>query len=121
MAICALVRETLGWPNARNEQLHERVRPIAQIWDATFKLSYRQFRALIKEVTYTRLRCLVGDSLLTAPAPTLALADSDILVICDDDDWYAPDLSEQLQRCGLADGLMAVWPDAIFGFNTPFK
>lgn len=115
-----LVRETLDWSAAKLEDVNEGVRPIAKVWDTTFKLSFTQCRAVIKDVAQARLRRLVGDRLLTVPAPPLTLGESDILLICDDDDWYAPDVSEQLLRCGAADGMMAIWPDALFGCYTPY-
>ena len=92
---------------------------MAQQWDVSFKLTYAMCRAHIKAISYESFQMLsevrVHETLDSARS---CLHPDDILLICDDDDWYHPCLVEHLQAGRLPQDHIVLWPDGVYGFRA---
>ena len=89
------VRRTLPWDDKAYVEAHlvERARRLAKVWDQTFHLEYHEYRYRLKEIAADSLRAVRG----TRIAALEEIPDGAIVVPTDDDDWFAPDLAEQIQ------------------------
>ena len=120
-AVTIVIRQTLDWERATYDQLIDPfAQAMARAWNETFRLSYFATRARIKtiamqahaDVRETRVVEMADDILPAAAAP------GDVLLFCDDDDWYHPQLVEHIRMAEpLRTGLL-LWPDGIHGYHA---
>jgi hypothetical protein len=90
------VRKTLDW---RNEALADasilpEFRAKYEMWNATFDMPYAAFRQRVKEIAELSLSRVVGarrTSLGEVPP-------GELIVPVDDDDWFAPNLANEIRR-----------------------
>ena len=122
MAYYVIVRQTLDWERATSDDLlDDFARETARTWKRTFNDSYSYFtcRARIKAIARESLELLAGDVQVhdAATFPFLALQPDDVVLPCDDDDWYHPEVIEQVAAASpLRSGLL-MWPDAVYGYH----
>jgi hypothetical protein len=88
------VRRTLPWHDeaAATAGLAPRLRPRLELWNATFHLSYLEFRhrlTLISRENWSR----VEDARVT---PQNEIPPGALVVPVDDDDWFSPELGRRL-------------------------
>jgi hypothetical protein len=77
--------------------------------DATFRTSYREFRAAISEITMSSLRAVRGAII----APYDEIPEGAIMMPCYDDDWTAPHAAEVLVEFFAGAHDRAVWIQAV--------
>jgi len=105
------IRRTAGW----NDEAGYRSRLIAgfvthiDARDATFRTSYREFRAAISEITMSSLRAVRGAII----APYDEIPEGAIMMPCYDDDWTAPHAAEVLVEFFAGAHDRAVWIQAV--------
>jgi hypothetical protein len=90
-----VVRQTLDWADARlvDAQIVPKFRPKYELWNATLSIPYPSFRQRLKEIARDSLERVRGAEITTLDrVPVNALC-----VPIDDDDWFAPDLVEQIR------------------------
>ena len=116
-----LIRRTLDWERAGyNDLINTFVRDVARRWDDTFRLTYTACRARIKAIGHDSLRAVArGRIREVRDFDASCLAADDVLLICDDDDWYHPDLMKHLRRETYPQDRIALWPDGVHGFHAP--
>lgn len=123
MADYVLIRETLDWRRAGRAALRDdAIRGLAEVWDATLGVPFTECRALIKEAALAFLAAIPG-ALVLMPEDRhdLRLAEGDLLLISDDDDWYDPAVFTALRAAGAAGRAGAVWPDGVYGFHSVWR
>jgi hypothetical protein len=90
------VRATVDWDDAAvfDAAVPEKFRPTVELWDATFTMPFRLFRA--------RLREIAARSWLEAGLDVCVdwedVPDGELFLPSDDDDWFAPDIVGELER-----------------------
>lgn len=105
------IRRTADW----NDVDGYRARLIADFvphinaWDATFRTSYREFRAAITDITMGSLRAVRGAVI----APYDDVPEGAIVMPCDDDDWTAPHAAEVLAEFFAGAHDRAVWTQTV--------
>ncbi|HEX8120806.1 MAG TPA: hypothetical protein VF549_06000 [Solirubrobacteraceae bacterium] len=90
------VRTDVPWEDeaAFAAQIPERMRPLVDLWNATFALPYHRFRAELRDIARESLAAVAGATVSewdAIPAGALVLP-------VDDDDWFAPDAATVLSR-----------------------
>ena len=126
MACHVLIRNTLDWELAGPEHLGDAfIREAARLWDDTFRVTYTACRARIKEIALDGFGAL-RDARIRAgwPRPacdfdTSCFGPDDIVLFCDDDDWYHPHAVEHLQAYASDRDDVLLWPDGVYGFHRP--
>lgn len=83
--------------------------PHVNAWDATFRTSYREFRAAIADITMDSL-CAVRGAVI---APYDDVPEGAIVMPCDDDDWTAPHAAEVLAEFFAGAHDRAVWTQTV--------
>ena len=97
------VRATLDYDDARafEAELKPGFRGQVELWDATFTMPYRVFRGRVRAIARENLarvanaRCSSWDQ----------IPDGALVLPCDDDDWFRPDVAEVVMRSGGAGGV----------------
>ena len=81
---------------------------------------YTTCRARIKAIAHDSLRALPDVRIREADGfDGACLAPEDLLLICDDDDWYHPRLVEHLEQETRRRDHIVLWPDGVHGFHVP--
>ena len=120
MACYVIVRQTLDWERATPDDLFDGfARETARTWDRTFDTSYFACRARIKAIARENLELLGGDAQVhdAATFPFFALQPDDVVLPCDDDDWYHPEVIRHVTAAGPLCGGLLMWPDAVYGYH----
>ena len=121
MTCYVIIRQTLQWEHARYENLITPfIQQVARLWDSTFQVTYVDCRARLKKLTYSCLNTLTTVNICKPSDIDIgSLYPEDILLICDDDDWYHPcvveHLQEHIRERKLAVDSIVVWPDGVYG------
>ena len=94
MACHVLIRETLDWKHARYDDLKTPfIRQVARLWDATFSVNYVDCRARLKEIALNNHKLLSEVQVHEFERfDSRYLQPGDIILPCDDDDWFHPAL-----------------------------
>lgn len=89
------VRETTDWDDEARfrRQLSPAFAPRVALWDATFALPYRAFRAELKKIAQLNLSRVAG---AVVAAHWRDIPEGALVAPADDDDWFAPELAERL-------------------------
>jgi hypothetical protein len=89
-------RATLDWRDEEAfwAQAPARFKPRAELWNSTLNMPYHLFRQRVKEIAELNLS-RVGNVIR---APWEEIPDGARVVPVDDDDWFAPNLAEVLER-----------------------
>lgn len=90
-----VTRQTTDWDDEAlvRAQLPPGFERLVDLWNATFTMSYFQFRAAMKRITvdsHARIEGAVMANLADVP-------EGGLVAPCDDDDWYAPHLAVALR------------------------
>ena len=124
MACHVLIRNTLDWDLAGPEHLNDDfIREAARLWDDTFRVTYTSCRARIKAIALDGFGALRGARIHSGwPRPgrdfdASCFGPEDIVLICDDDDWYHPRAVEHLQAHVHDWDHVLLWPDGVYGFH----
>ena len=119
--VCHIViRETLDWKRVSYDQLVSPfIQETARLWDSVFRLGYMACRDRIKTIALRANGGWAHVRLVQPGGPEAfdlgAIRPEDMVLLCDDDDWYAPQLAARL--AALAERRrVVIWPDAVFGF-----
>jgi hypothetical protein len=105
--IYIVIRKTLDWQDeaAFQAQIPVNMRYGIELWNSTFNVPFHQYRAELKRIAQLNLSRVEGIQCLSLPdIPT-----GSIVVPADDDDWFAPDMAQVLQRY-LCDCEGYYWP-----------
>jgi hypothetical protein len=106
--IFIVIRQTTDWGDERavRAQLPDGIRPAVELWDATFDVPFHVFRRELTRIATVNLSRIPG----AVCAPHEELPAGSIVVPCDDDDWFSPEMAATLE--GAADGrhLGYYWP-----------
>jgi hypothetical protein len=102
------IRQTLDWGDeeAAQSQIFEAFRPKADLWNATFTMSYPHFRYRLAQIADRNHAQVEG----TVRAQWDEIPDGAMVLPVDDDDWFAPSTARELERQDdpAVDGY--VWP-----------
>lgn len=105
------VRSTVDWGDetAFRRHLWPDMVPKVATWDATFRLSWREFRVETSAIARANLSQVAG----VPVTPWDEVPDGHLVLPVDDDDWFAPDLRTWLapRDDGHVDGI--VWRQAV--------
>ena len=96
------VRKTADWDDEAEfrRQLAPAFAPRVALWDATFNLPYREFRSELRKIATLNLSRVNG----AVSAGWRDIPDGAWVAPVDDDDWFAPELAEQLEPLAGAAG-----------------
>ena len=105
------IRRTADWKDTAGyrARLIAGFVPHVNAWDATFRTSYREFRAAIADITMDSLRAVRGAVI----APYDDVPEGAIVMPCDDDDWTAPHAAEVLAEFFAGAHDRAVWTQTV--------
>jgi len=111
MVVYLFVRKTLDWQDesAFYSQLSPAFAPKVDAWNRTFRMPYHLFRHAIRMVAIRNHESVVG---LTASAWE-SIPDGAVVVPSDDDDWFAPDLTEWISRRMAHDDYGIHWTQSV--------
>jgi len=114
-----VIRDTLDWHNATLDDLRDdKIRSAAALWDRTFKMTFMKCRALIKNQAQGFLRDITDTNIVPFQIAKAKKRPSLFTLICDDDDWYHPQLISYLKKRSDDDAAILVWPDGIYGYRV---
>jgi len=90
------VRATLDYDDARafEAELKPGFRSQVALWDATFTMPYRVFRGRVREIARENLALVEG----ARCSSWEEIPDGALVLPCDDDDWFRPDVAEVVSR-----------------------
>ena len=116
-----IVRETLDWERATYDQLiNPFIQDTARLWDSIFPLTYTACRARIKAIALAAHRDLRNARVHEGASLDLnEIAADDVVVFCDDDDWYSPHAMDYIGSVDELRDHLVVWLDGVFGFFAP--
>ena len=116
-----LIRESLDWNHATYADLkNDFVRQVVRQWDSAFNVTFMDCRARLKIITLDSLKMLSPVQIHELPCFDVSVLEpEDVLLICDDDDWYHPGMVEHLRGYLNAHRSLkyhfVLWPDGVFG------
>ena len=125
IGVChVVIRDTLDWERTSYDQLISPfIRETVRLWNRTFHLDYMACRARIKSIAYDAHSALPNVQVVepsSASAVDLStIQPEDVVLLCDDDDWYHPQLVARLERVERWRDCVVMWPDAVYGFFAP--
>jgi len=101
------IRKTLDWADeaAFRAQIPENMRAGVELWNSTFNMPYFQYRCELKRIAQLNLARIQG-AVCVAPGE---IPEGAVAVPADDDDWFAPGLSETLEK-SMSDFSGCYWP-----------
>lgn len=105
------VRHTLDWADeeAFRAQLDPELRPLVELWDATFSMPYHRFRHQLRQIASDNLAGVEG----ARCAPWEEIPAGALVLPVDDDDWFAPDTARAAAAAHADAGGDGVrWPSA---------
>jgi hypothetical protein len=105
------VRHTLDWSDeeAVRAQLSPEIRPLVELWDATFSMPYHRFRHALREIARDNHARVEG----ACGAPWEEIPEGALVMPVDDDDWFAPDAARVVTAAHDEEGGDGVrWPSA---------
>ena len=119
-----IIRETLDWERAGIGQLVSPfMRQTASLWDRTFQLGYSACRARIKRIAQEAHSALPNVRISEPASPGAvdlsAVRPEDVVLLCDDDDWYHPQTVARLETVEELRDSVVMWPDGVYGFFAP--
>jgi hypothetical protein len=90
------VRASPDWGDEAEFLRHLRplMLPLVEVWDATFEMPWRLYRATLTEIARSNLSSIVGGRI----APWEDIPDGDLVVPVDDDDWFSPSILDDLSH-----------------------
>ena len=90
------VRATLDYDDQRafDAQLRDRFRDQVALWDSVFEMPYRVFRSHLREIARENLARVEGARV----SAWEEIPEGALVLPCDDDDWFRPDVAAVLQR-----------------------
>ena len=90
------VRATLDYDDERAFEagLRPEFRAAVALWDATFAMPYRVFRSRVRAIARENLASIEG----ATPATWEEIPEGALVLPCDDDDWFRPDIASVLER-----------------------
>jgi hypothetical protein len=90
------LRGTVDWEDEEAfwAQVQSRFRPTAELWNSTFNVPFHLFRHRVREIAALNLSRVENVVL----AEWEEIPDGERVVPVDDDDWFAPNLVEVLER-----------------------
>lgn len=105
------IRRTANWKDVAGyrARLIAGFVPHINEWDATFYITYREFRAAVAEITMANLKAVRGGVI----APYEEIPEGAIVMPCDDDDWTAPHAAEILAESFATHHDRAVWTQSV--------
>ena len=109
-----VIRATLDWERAGHEQLDSSfMQETARLWDSTFRLGYMACRARIRNIAGRTHRARPDVRVHSNTIDLDAVKARDMVLLCDDDDWYSPHLGAALAARNRAGGReLILWADA---------
>lgn len=125
MVCHVILRRTRDWETASPDSLDAPFLVRAALaWERCFRTSYGACRARIKAIALDNLRALPGLIAETGQPDGFdraSVRDDDIVLVCDDDDFFHPRLLDHMQavRAAGAWDRPVVWPDGKHGFHLP--
>ena len=114
-----LVRATIDWPNATVVDINPDMRALVVKWEALTEISYFHCRTRIAAIAAANWSAISGldAEVSLADLEATFFDPDDLLLISDDDDWYAPDIFSVLRS--RLPFTAAIWPDAVWGVQAP--
>ena len=105
--IYIVIRKTLDWADeaAFRAQIPEDVRAGIETWNATFEMPYHLYRCELKRIAQLNLMRTPGAACVSQKE----IPEGAVAVPVDDDDWFAPDLAEAIEK-GISDRSGCYWP-----------
>lgn len=94
------------------------IRKAAKIWDETFGITFKECQAEVKALAAQTYKAVRGGTLLDVVASKdIEVRNSDLVVLCEEDEWYHPHVFDRLhaQKSHKHDAI--VWRAAQFGFQ----
>ena len=118
-----VIRNTLDWEKAKIEDLKdEKIKFAARFWDQTFSISYTKCRHEIKNIATKCINNIYGGNIISYKNLELSkLNPDDLLVFCDDDDWYHPEIFNILKKDGAKNNDATIWHDSLYGYHISAK
>ena len=119
--IYVVVRQTLNWEAATvGDLMDEFAQSTAHVWNRMFRISYFEARARIKAISMDCLRSLDPDVQVheARTFPAFAIQPDDVFLFCDDDDWYHPEVIEEVKAAAPFAGGFLLWPDGVYGYHA---
>ena len=114
-----VLRETLDWERTTYDDLVSPfIRDIVRLWDETFWISFRTCRARGKAIAQDAHRSLLDHTGTLQLADISGLGPEDVLLPCDDDDWYHPEVLEHIHTAGVLRTGLLLWPDGVYGYRA---
>lgn len=112
-----VIRATLDWKRSGYEQLDSPfMRETARLWDSTFRLDYMACRARIRNIAERAHRARANVRVHSNTIDLDAVRARDMVLLCDDDDWYSPNLGAVLAAQHGAGGReLLLWADGAIG------
>lgn len=118
-----VTRATLDWSRATRSDLRDdRIRAAVDLWDRAFARDFMWCRHEIKRYAQACLARLPNVDLTDPAGLRLPGRDTPVLVlICDDDDWYHPDLFSYLEGAVRGSEMGVIWPDGVYGYHVRWQ
>ena len=112
-----VVRKTLDWETAGYDELDSPfIQETARLWDSTFRLGYMACRARIKNIAGRAHRARPNVRVHSNSIDLDAVQTEDMVLLCDDDDWYSPHLEAALAaQNGAGRRELILWADGSIG------
>ena len=79
-------------------------------------ISFWTCRARVKAIAQDAHRSLTDTGALQL-ADISGLDPEDVLLPCDDDDWYHPEVLEHIHTAGVLRTGLLLWPDGVYGYR----
>lgn len=113
------VRATLDYDDehAFDAQLFDRFREYVMRWESVFEMPYRVFRSRLREIARASLERVEGAVVSTWEE----IPEGALVLPCDDDDWFRPDVVRVVQRA-LVPGVTGVrWRSSFLEVPTHWR
>ena len=117
MNLHVVIRATLDWKRAGYDELDSPfMQETAKLWDSTLRLGYMACRTRIKNIAERAHRARPNVRVHSNTIDLDAVKAQDMVLLCDDDDWYSPNLGAVLAaQAGAGRRKLILWADAVIG------